>query len=161
MHKGVHKYIRDLEKEADQFAAEFLLPENVMRELLSESFNLTVAARLKLRWRVSIQILVRRARDLGIITQRRYRYLFEQIGARGWRTKEPGEVPAERPRLFLQMAESLYQKDCSFEMSQACEIERGLAQELLAQYRKAEARPRTNRIGETEPYRYGGSMYQN
>ena len=136
MHKGVHKHVQELEREANQFAAEFLLPEQAMREVLSESLNLTAAARLKLQWRVSIQMLVRRARDLGIITQRRYRYLFEQIGARGWRLTEPVEVPVERPRLFLQLAETLYREDCVIEMAQAGDTEPKLAQELLSQYRR-------------------------
>ena len=161
MHRGVHKYVRELEREADQFAAEFLLPEHVMREVLSESLNLTAAARLKLQWRVSIQMLVRRARDLGIITQRRYRYLYEQIGARGWRKKEPGDVPIERPRLFLQMAESLYREDCVIEMAQACEIEVNLAQELLAQYRRVEACPGISGIEDTQPHQFVGCIHRN
>ncbi len=161
MHKGVHRHVRELEREANQFAAEFLLPEQAMREVLTESLTLTAAATLKLRWRVSIQMLVRRARDLGIITQRRYRYLFEQIGARGWRKQEPGVVPIERPRLFLQMAENLYPEDCVIEMAKASDIELTLARELLSQYRRFEARSGESKIEDTELYQSDGWRYRN
>lgn len=136
MHRGVQRYNRELEREADQFAAEFLLPEQAMRDILTEGFNLTTAARLKQHWLVSIQMLVRRAKDLGIITQRRYTYLFEQISARGWRKAEPGEVPVERPRLYRQMAERLYGENCFIAMAQASDIDESLAFELLDQYRR-------------------------
>ena len=136
MHRGVQRYNRELETEADQFAAEFLLPEQAMRELLAENLSLTTAARLKQHWLVSIQMIVRRAKDLGIITQRRYRYLFEQIGARGWRRVEPGEIPIERPRLYRQMAELLYGENYLTAMAQASDIDEVLAMQLLEQYRK-------------------------
>ena len=36
-----------------------------------------------------MQALIMRERELGIITPRKQAYLFQQIGARGWRTREP------------------------------------------------------------------------
>lgn len=57
-----------------------------------------------------MQALIRRARDLDIITDRQYRYLFEQLSARGWRTKEPSnlDIPEEKPRLVAKMIGQLY-----------------------------------------------------
>jgi hypothetical protein len=98
------------EQEANQFAGELLVPaEAALREIVPP-VTLTTLADLKLRWGVSLQALVHRARDLGIITQRQYAYLFEQIGARGWRLREPPhlDIPVEKPRLVRKMAEELY-----------------------------------------------------
>ena len=53
---------------------------------------------------------MRSALDLGIIANRQYRYLFEQLSARGWRTNEPSNlaVAQERPRALRKMAEVVY-----------------------------------------------------
>lgn len=108
LHPTIKGQIADAEKEADQFAAELLMPEIAMRRELVPPVTLTTMMRLKARWRVSIQALVRRAFDLEIITKRQYTYLFEQISARGWRKSEPVEIPIERPRALKKMAELLY-----------------------------------------------------
>ena len=57
-----------------------------------------------------MQALIRRAYELEIITERAYRYLFEQISWKGWRTREPDSlaVPIEKPRGLREMAELLY-----------------------------------------------------
>ncbi len=57
-----------------------------------------------------MQMLIRRARDLDLITERQYHYLMQQLSARGWRTAEPSNlaVSVERPRLLRRMAELVY-----------------------------------------------------
>lgn len=101
------------EKQAHHFAREFLLPADVMVEKLPDSITLNSLAPLKQRWGVSIQTLVRRAHDLDHLTDRQYRYLFQQMGARGWRNKaswEPAHlaVPVERPKALMKMIDKLY-----------------------------------------------------
>jgi Zn-dependent peptidase ImmA (M78 family)/DNA-binding XRE family transcriptional regulator len=103
------------DKEADRFAAEFLMPEAAMRREIQTPVSLSSLASLKSRWKVSIQALIRRAHDLQIITDRQYRYLFENLSARGWRTKEPIEMPSEKPRGLRQMAEMLYGHPIDYE----------------------------------------------
>lgn len=97
-------------READQFAAEFLLPEVAMRQELTAPVTLSSVAVLKPKWGVAMQSLMRRAFDLSIISERQYRHLFEEIGARGWRMREPPnlDVPIERPRALRQVAEIAY-----------------------------------------------------
>jgi Zn-dependent peptidase ImmA (M78 family)/transcriptional regulator with XRE-family HTH domain len=97
-------------READQFAAEFLLPEVAMRRELTAPVSLSSVAILKPKWGVSMQSLVRRAFDLSTISERQYRHLFEEIGARGWRKREPPnlDIPIERPRALRQVAEIAY-----------------------------------------------------
>jgi Zn-dependent peptidase ImmA (M78 family)/DNA-binding XRE family transcriptional regulator len=98
----------ELEKEAFAFGAEFLMPEVGIRPDLRPPVSLTRIAGLKPKWGVSIQALVRRAYDLGVISERQYRYLFMQISSKGWRTDEPIPITPERPRLLKKMAEVLY-----------------------------------------------------
>jgi Zn-dependent peptidase ImmA (M78 family) len=81
-----------------------------MRQEIETPVTLSRIAPLKLRWGVSLQALVRRAHDLGVIANRQYRYLFEQLSARGWRMNEPANlaVAQERPRGLRKMAEVVY-----------------------------------------------------
>ena len=159
MHRGLNRPGQDIERDADKFAAEFLLPEQPMRQILSEQLTLANAAKLKARWRVSIQTLVRRARDLGVITDRHYRYLFEQIGRRGWRKTEPVDVPVERPRLFRQIAEMVYGTDEALGLANGAEIKVALARTLLDQY--DDSYIATSQLTDTEPYYTGHREHKN
>ncbi len=105
-----NKNIRSNEhNEADEFSAELLLPEKAMRREITSPVTLSTLAALKPRWGVSIQTLVYRAHQLGIIGDRQYRYLFEQISIRGWRTREPEnlDVAVEKPRRLKKIVELL------------------------------------------------------
>jgi Zn-dependent peptidase ImmA (M78 family) len=99
------------ERQADDFAAELLLPEATMRREMIAPITLSVLCSLKSRWRVSIQALIRRGKELGIIDDSRARYLDTQLSVKGWREHEPAEVPVERPRLVRQLAERRYGKN--------------------------------------------------
>ncbi|MCH7472745.1 ImmA/IrrE family metallo-endopeptidase, partial [bacterium] len=70
MHRSMKGDVQGVEKEADRFAGALLLPEPAMREELFAPITLTSIAALKRRWRVSMQALIMRAFDLGIITDR-------------------------------------------------------------------------------------------
>jgi Zn-dependent peptidase ImmA (M78 family)/transcriptional regulator with XRE-family HTH domain len=88
-----------MEQEADQFAAELLMPREDIRKFL-RNITLQAAAVLKPRWKVSMAALVRRARDLGEITERQYTRLFAGLSALGYRTNEPIPVPVEEPTVL-------------------------------------------------------------
>lgn len=103
-----HRESPDIEEHADMFAAELLTPAEVLRDEMHPPITLACLARLKRRWGVSMQSLARRAKELGYVSERQYRYLFQQISGQGWRKHEPDAVPIERPRAFRQMAEMLY-----------------------------------------------------
>ncbi len=110
MHKPIVNPVREVEKQAFQFAGEFLMPEKQMRLEINPPVNLDTFSALKQRWGVAIQALVMRARELDIINQRKYTYLFQQLSARGWRMREPRmfDVPVEKPRAVRQIAEMVY-----------------------------------------------------
>jgi len=92
----------DIENEADRFASQFLMPrEEISAQLLD--IDLAKAAALKPHWRVSMQSLIRRARDLRRITDDRYRDLFIRIGQLGYRKNEPYPIQPEEPVTFRRM----------------------------------------------------------
>ncbi|MGB0034806.1 MAG: ImmA/IrrE family metallo-endopeptidase, partial [Candidatus Acidiferrales bacterium] len=105
------------EKEAYAFAAELLMPALAMRREITNPVTLSSIAVLKTRWRVSIQSIIRRAFDLHLISDRQYRYLFEQLSIKGWKTREPInlDIPAEKPRGLKQMAELVYGKPMDYD----------------------------------------------
>ena len=157
-HVLLHRELRDygplLEQEANDFAGELLLPEAAMRNMLSGPLTLTFAASIKVRWGLSIQAIVRRARDVGIISERRYRYLFEQINRLGWRKQEPTnlDIPIEKPRAFKRMTELAYgvlsEKE---ELAEASRITTNMSVSILEQYAHALYSPYPS---ETQEYTY-------
>ena len=163
LHKDRHLSPQQAESEANQFAAEFLLPEQAMKETLPEALNLSITRQLKREWRVSMQMLIRRAFDLGIITQNRYRTLFREISLRGWRTTEPIPIPVERPRLMRKMAEMIYgtdARDMHLRMAQAMSISPEFAQEILNEYAKP-APSGDGVLRDTKPYNYPDTINYN
>jgi Zn-dependent peptidase ImmA (M78 family)/DNA-binding XRE family transcriptional regulator len=108
MHRAFTGDLAQVEEEADAFAAELLMPEEAMRREIRSPVTASGLAELKARWGVSMQALAMRARGLGLLSENQARYLFQQFSARGWRKREPVAIPAERPRLFKKLAESLY-----------------------------------------------------
>ena len=97
MHRSIPPY-KEMEKEADQFAANFLMPEH---DIVDDFQPVTIQHMLELKqvWRVSMQALIYRAKDLGIITERRFTSLFQQLSRLGYRKQEPFPIPREEPQL--------------------------------------------------------------
>ncbi len=139
-HRGLRGPSASAEHEADEFAAELLMPEAALRSVIPDQLTLTYAARLKPRWGVSLQAIVRKAYDAGIINNRRYRYLFEQIGRLGYRLREPSslDIPVEKPRAFKQMAELVYGPLFAVDgVAKEAEVLLPLSHAILEQYANA------------------------
>ena len=89
-----------MEDEANAFASALLMPAADIRPLLQlRRIDLPLLASLKQEWRMSMQSLIMRAKSLGLLTRNQDEYLWKQIGARKWRTREPPELdfPHEQP----------------------------------------------------------------
>lgn len=81
---------RQMEKEADEFASEFLLPANAFEETIgSEKMNLDWYLKLKGTWHVAAAAMVYRARSLQLLNADEYLKLQKRISYRGWRKEEP------------------------------------------------------------------------
>lgn len=89
---------RDKERICYRFAAALLIPSEVMFEELGKSrtsIMLNELEHLKKEYGISIQALMRRARDLGIITSRKYQAFCMRIKKEGWQKFEGEEYEGE------------------------------------------------------------------
>lgn len=104
MHDDSEPGSRVVEEQAHRFAAELLMPEDELRELLPTAMNAKAWDRLgalKEEWGVSIQALLYRARSLGRIGDVTYRNAMVTLTQRGWRRSEPGRVTTiEQPSML-------------------------------------------------------------
>ncbi|MBI3518073.1 MAG: ImmA/IrrE family metallo-endopeptidase [Bacteroidetes bacterium] len=82
----------DLSKEANSFAAEFLMPKEDILKDLSANVDLDLLARLKGKWKASMHALLYRAVELEMITENQKRYLINQFNALKIRRREPKEL---------------------------------------------------------------------
>lgn len=110
----------ECEGEADAFASEFLMPEADIRGFLGR-LDLETAAALKQAWKVSIAALVMRAAQLDRISEARKRSLFIELGKRGWRAREPVELPSEEPTVYTELAQ-FHIEDLQFTEEQLSEV---------------------------------------
>jgi Zn-dependent peptidase ImmA (M78 family)/transcriptional regulator with XRE-family HTH domain len=96
-----------MEREADQFAAELLMPEKDIRPQLARYSSIKMAdlANLKLYWKVAMQSVLRRSRDLGYTTENQARYIYQRLSAAGQRTSEPIEISRESPTVVGRLLE--------------------------------------------------------
>jgi Zn-dependent peptidase ImmA (M78 family) len=99
---------RERERKAHRFAGAFLMPPDAMKRDLIPPLTLSDFAVIRRRYGVAIQSAIVRARQLDIINEARYNSLFRQLSAKGMRTNEGSQPPAERPRAFRKMAELIY-----------------------------------------------------
>ena len=92
------------EKEANEFAAAFLLPEKTFtQDVLLDPQRLDYYVQLKRKWKVSIAAMLYRSCSLGIITQGQYQYMIRVMQNKGWRKNEPLDktMKATQPSLLV------------------------------------------------------------
>lgn len=92
--------LKRVEREANMFAGSFLMPEESFAQDL-QGLTLSCFITLKRRWLTSIQSMIHRCQQLGVLDYDHYKSLQIQISSRGWRTREPldVELPIELPKI--------------------------------------------------------------
>lgn len=112
------------EKCAHRFAAAFLIPAQTLKKELGErryALDPNELYLLKQKYGISMQALIYRAKDLGIIGDASAARMFRQFSAAGWRVMEPGEpLPPERPQKMRRL------------------VYRGLAEDIISPTRAKE-----------------------
>lgn len=90
-HMVMHRFPTPaMEHEANHFASVFLFPRRDLRAALrGRKVTLATLAALKPEWKMSVQGILYAAQREQIISQNQARYLWTQISAKGWKTKEP------------------------------------------------------------------------
>ncbi|MGE7672957.1 helix-turn-helix domain-containing protein [Lysinibacillus sp. NPDC094403] len=105
---------KQIEKEANDFAAAFLLPkEPFLRDVLMHPNDLEYYKMLKKKWGVSISAMLMRAYKLEAINDGTYQYMQRLISKKGWRQKEPYDDIKEiaEPMANRQAMELLVEND--------------------------------------------------
>lgn len=100
-HILMHRVPSDtMESEANEFAAELLMPEADMRIVLIAPITLNKLAALKPDWRVSIGALLYRSGKLGLMDDQTKARLYRQLSVLGWKKQEPSflDFAGEKPR---------------------------------------------------------------
>jgi transcriptional regulator with XRE-family HTH domain len=105
------RFVDDPEGEANRFAAAFLVPRDRAIEAMSGTvITLRSLQYMKAHWGVSIQALIMRGAQLGLIDANRKASLFKQLSARGWRKSEPVVVHREEPALVWKLLTARFGK---------------------------------------------------
>lgn len=138
----------ELDRQANEFAAEFLLPAEILRQELRLPLTLTALADLKRRWGVSMEGIAYQCNRLGLITQRQHDYIRGKMRKMDWLGSEPVQIPRETPRLLLQMVEGGFasETDAIRKLSKELGFATGLLDSLF----------RANRPEQTEPIAKAG-----
>lgn len=95
---------RDIEKEANQFATEFLAPSNEIKSDLIY-LNANKLMELKLYWKMSIKALLYKAKTLGTMSEDQYRRWMTTYNMKRWSAGEPVEFDISTPRLLSRIFE--------------------------------------------------------
>lgn len=81
------------ERQANMFASALLLPRNSFeKDVAAYPTDLQYYQFMKKKWKVSIQAMMYRAHQLGVVSDNQYQYMMRQVSKNGWRQKEPGDV---------------------------------------------------------------------
>lgn len=131
MHRVPHP---EMEKQANAFAAELLMPAADIRHQLHNA-TLDRYAALKPIWRVSMGALLYRAEELGCITPRTARYQWMRMGKLGYRRQEPPdlELGSEPPTLIREMLD-FYREDLGYNVASLAHLLACEEQELADMY---------------------------
>ena len=95
-HVILHPFFSDeMEKEANEFAAELLMPAKGVLPDLKKHLTIRELGRLKLKWRISMAALIYRAKTLNAITNEIATSLYKKMNFYGYRKQEPDEFNIE------------------------------------------------------------------
>lgn len=113
LHNGVdieEQGSKHIEDDADYFASEFLYPSEVfIKEINELPLTMETFIRLKEKWKISIQAIIRKCLDLCLISEDKYIYFQKRLSYMGWRKKEPLDdvLTIEQPRILKDAIELL------------------------------------------------------
>lgn len=122
MHEDPMKELKEIENQANLFAAEFLAPANEIRPQLN-GLTFQKLGGLKREWRISMQALITRAYHLGTISGRQRQTMFMRLAQSGYRTREPETLdpPVEHPSWMHSLAQK-HLTELDYSRSELCDL---------------------------------------
>lgn len=103
LHKHGAPSGKEVEAEANQFASAFLMPQGSVISRATNFTTLDWIISAKSFWLVSAAALVRRLKDLGLISEWQYRSLTIDLSRRGYMRKEPNAIKQRETSKLLPM----------------------------------------------------------
>ena len=111
LHRGGHlPRGRDAEREANTFAASFLMPQEDVRARVGANPSVQRILSLKARWRVSAMALAYRCHQLRLLTDWAYRSVCIDLSQRGYRSGEPQGMERDTSRVWKQVFDQLWRE---------------------------------------------------
>ncbi len=114
---------KEMEDEANEFAAELLMPEAGIKDVLKTT-NLNDYASLKTEWKVSMAALIFRAKSLGCINKNQSTELWKKMSFKGYRKQEPVSIEKEKPTRINQSLFDFSQKAPSKKINELLNLSR-------------------------------------
>jgi len=106
MHHDADPGESTVERQAHQFAGAFLMPAETIKREFPKRMNWTKFFELKLRWHVSLQALLYRAKELEVLSPDAYQRAQVNLRRKGWQIHEPIDIGSpEEPTLLRQSVE--------------------------------------------------------
>lgn len=133
---------RDVEDEANRFAAEFLMPAESIKNYLYR-LDAPKLYGLKTNWKVSIKSLIYRAKFLGCISETQNRRWMMHYNANKWSSNEPFEFEVESPRL-LNKVFNIYFDEFEYTKEEMLKLLRLTEKKIVAYYDLPEVKKHFN-----------------
>lgn len=99
---------RDIEREADKFASEFLMPEEDLRAYSTNIYSLKKLILLKKRWGVSLAALCYALNKKNIISDWQYFNFCKQMSKNKYNICEPEGINQERSTIWEKIIKELW-----------------------------------------------------
>ncbi|WP_375404292.1 helix-turn-helix domain-containing protein [uncultured Sphingomonas sp.] len=101
-----------IEKEAQAFAGEFLMPEADVRSIMNTAiYSVDDLLPYKRRWRVAAVALAYRLLELDILRKSQSNSFYVEMSRRGWLKGEPQTIAREQSNLWQQIFDDLRRSD--------------------------------------------------
>lgn len=113
LHEGLPSRGQATEREANRFAAAFLMPRDDVLAHAPRVANVETVVHAKRRWGVSAVALARRLYDVGLMREFHYKQLCIEMSRLGFRKAEPEPMQREQSQLLRKAFEVLRQHGIS------------------------------------------------
>lgn len=100
LHKHAGPSGRDAEKEANNFASSFLMPEDSIDNHRPRYWSIPILMQKKKIWNVSISALAYRAHTLKMLSEWQFKSINIELTRRGYKKEEPNSSPKEQSKVF-------------------------------------------------------------
>lgn len=101
LHKHGTPLGKEAESQANKFASAFLMPQSSIISYAPKYPTLDSIIKLKSIWLVAASALVKRMKDLGLLTDWYYRSLMIELSKRGYTKNEPNPMPRRETSKLL------------------------------------------------------------